>query len=123
MWIHNREVRLMLGNRVWILTLAMCALAGCGLASRGSLLKTQQAYTESKYDQCIARAEEGIGYESDNPATNAALYFYKARCLELARRVPEAMAIYERLIAKFPDSDYALQAAERLRELRTPSPV
>jgi hypothetical protein len=101
------------------LTLAM--LAACSsMIQEGSVIQVRKDFGNGDYKQCIARADGARRNFDENPPADldAELLFYKAQCLDLDGRKAESEIFYERVISKYPRTDWGLQAAARLKENR-----
>jgi hypothetical protein len=108
-------------RRGFVASLALMMLGGCsGMLRDGSLVQVRREFGDGNYKQCIARADSARRYfDEDAPANeDAELLFYKAQCLDLDGRKAEAEVFYERVVSKYPKSDWGLQAAARLKENR-----
>lgn len=79
-----------------------------------------RAYTaiaEGRYDAALARLAAAEKYVPPSPELEAEISFLRARSYEGLSRLPDAIGIYKYLVATFPKSPYAFQAAERLKAL------
>lgn len=91
-------------------------LAGCATAQRGALSRAQSAYGKKEFQKCLAHVDRSESYGNYSDAMNARLSFQKGLCLEGAGRKAEAVAIYRRLIERFPNTDWSAQAKARIEE-------
>ncbi len=109
-----------MNKRVVAAGLLLLCLSACGgMVREGSLIQVRREFGEGNYRQCIAKADNARRYFDDEQppaAMDAELLFYKGQCLDLDGRKAEASVYYERVISKYPASDWSLQAAARMKE-------
>jgi hypothetical protein len=104
--------------------LVFLTLAGCGgMVRQGSLIQVRREFGDGNFKQCVAKVDNARRWFDDStpptPTEDAELLFYKGQCLDLDGRKAEAAVYYERLIGKYPATDWGLQAAARLNENRS----
>lgn len=115
----------MINKGVILLSLVMCFfLTACAMSQSGALYQAQKSYQEADYETCLAKLSQAEGYGEYSESVSSEISFYRGLCLERAGRKPEAVAVYQNLIRKYPKSNGAAQAQGRITNLNiisTPS--
>jgi outer membrane assembly lipoprotein YfiO len=79
-------------------------------------------YRQRWYPGAVARFKELL--EEDPGFTNRdAVYFYLAESLFKGNRPAEALPYYEKLVEEFQQSEYLMEATDRIAELKAAQPV
>lgn len=106
--------------RVRVVTLSTLLLLGscASIAQKGALIGVRKAVNKQDYAACLENLSEAESYGDFSEQENAQISFYRGFCLEGLGRQPEAAAVYQRLIEKYPDTDWAAQARGRASALR-----
>ena len=93
----------------WVLGLAL--LVGCGRESADELFTKGEAAThkEATYPEAEAHLKKFLDVYPDDPRADLVLHAL-ARVLLNRRKFDKAIASYETLVARFPESRYADQA-------------
>ena len=105
-----------------ILVLATLFATGCATAQKGAMIRAYSSIKDSQYHAALSRLSEAEKLTPPTTALMAEIAFLRGQCYEGLRRLPEAIGSYRYLVATFPESIYAYQAAERLKELTSPLP-
>lgn len=105
-----------------ILVSAALLLSGCALAQTGALARAYSAIKDGRYDSALIRLSEAEKYATPTPALQAEIGYLRGRSYEGLKRVPEAVGSYRYVVATFPDTEFAFQAKERLKELEQKAP-
>jgi len=72
---------------------------------------------DGRYDSALARLSAAEKYVAPTPELQAEIAFLRGKSYEGLKRLPEAIGSYKYVAATFPQSIYAFQATERLKEL------
>lgn len=92
------------------------SLAACAASQKGALYQAQTAYQEADYETCLKKLSFADGYGEYSEPVTADIAFYRGLCLEGLGRKQEALAVYQYLIRKHPNSSAAAQAHGRVRD-------
>ena len=84
---------------------------------RGSMLRAYTAIGEERYNDALARLSEAEKYEEPTPALRAEIVFLRARSYEGLNSLSDAAGLYHYIIDNFPESTFAYQAKERLKNI------
>lgn len=106
-------------NKIFILiSLVMClSLTACAMSQSGALYQAQKSYQEANYETCLTKLSQAEGYGEYSESVSSEISLYRGLCLERAGRNPEAVAVYQNLMRKYPQSNGAAQAQGRIRNL------
>ena len=100
-----------------VICTCIVALAGCASAQRGAMLRAHSGIEKGKYEFALKRLSDAEKYVEPTPDLKAEIVYLRASCYEGLERYSEAIGSLKYLMDKFPDSSYAYQAKEKLREL------
>ena len=87
------------------------------MAQQGAMSFAYRAVNKGKYDSALAHLARAEKRTQPTPALQAEIAYLRGQCYEGLNRAPDAIGVYKYLAATFPDSQYAFQATERLRQL------
>jgi hypothetical protein len=83
-------------------------------AQKGALSKAQRAHKKKDFEACLTHLDRAEAYGNYSRTVAAQISFNRGLCLEGMGRAEEAAAVYRNLIEKFPGSNSAVQAQERI---------
>jgi tetratricopeptide (TPR) repeat protein len=108
----------MINKSAILISLVMCfSLTACAMSQSGALYQAQKSYQEADYEMCLTKLSQAEGYGEYSESVSSEISFYRGLCLERAGRKSEAVAVYQNLIRKYPQSNGAAQAQGRIRNL------
>ena len=112
----------MINKGVILLSLVMCFfLTACAMSQSGALYQAQKSYQEADYETCLAKLSQAEGYGEYSESVSSEISFYRGLCLERAGRKSEALAVYQNLNRRYPQSNAAAQAQGRITNLNITS--
>ena len=97
--------------------ICVVALAGCASAQRGAMSRAHSGIEKGEYEFALKRLSEAEKYVNPTPDLKAEIVYLRATCYEGLERYSEAIGALRYLIDKLPDTSYAYQAKEKLREI------
>jgi len=97
--------------------ICIVALTGCALAQQGAISKAHSAIEKDDYTYALKSLSDAEKYVEPTPELKAEIVYMRAACYEGLERKSEAIGALKYLVDKFPDTHYAYQAKEKLREL------
>ena len=114
----TEDFMVMINKSLILISLVMCfSLTACAMSQSGALYQAQKSYQEADYETCLTKLSQAEGYGEYSESVSSEVSFYKGLCLERAGRKSEAVAVYQNLIRKYPQSNGAVQAQGRLTSL------
>jgi TolA-binding protein len=106
------------GSRLALLLVLLPALFACATVQSGALSRAYGSYNKGDYVTALRRLAEAESYGEMPDLRHAEVYYLKGRCLEGMGNRGEAASLYEYLIKRYPDTEFAARAKGRLEELR-----
>ena len=109
--------RRLIGILTLTLTLVTLIIMGCATAQRGAMGISYSLIEDGKYESALRRLSQAELYVEPTPELRAEISFLRAKCYEGLNKTDDAIGLYEFIVQKFPDTQYAFQAQRRLRRL------
>jgi len=100
------------------LMLSSLLVSSCGLAQQGAITGAHKAYGRGDYVKALAQLSGAEKYTTPSAEVQAEILFLRALCWEKLSRLADANGLYEHIVQKFPESQYAAQARATLHERR-----
>ncbi len=97
--------------------ICVVALTGCALAQQGAISKAYSAIDQEDYAYALQSLSDAEKYAELTPELKAEIVYLRATCYEGLKRNSDAIGAFKYLIDNFPDTTYAYQAKEKLRDL------
>lgn len=103
-------------RRVIILFLAI-SVCGCAMAQRGAVSSAYKALAEGDCGTVYQKLSRAEKYEDVPELLQSEISFIRARCIEKEYRYNEAFALYNSIILRFPNTEYAVRSKGRVKSL------
>jgi tetratricopeptide (TPR) repeat protein len=82
--------------------------------------RAHRAIKSGRFDDALARLSAAEKYADPSPELQAEITYLRGRAYEGMKRIGDAIGCYRYIVVKFPQSVYAYQSRERLKELDKP---
>lgn len=101
-----------------ILFISALGISGCASLQNQAIEFAQNSLDHDRYQSALRHLHRAEHYGKFSPDAQAEIIFLRGQAYEGLGRLSEAITSYKYVIAKFPDTQFAYQAKERLSELR-----
>src|SRR5688572_19132006 len=89
---------------------------GCATAQRGAMLRARSGIEKGKYAFALHRLNEAEDYTAPTPKLKAEMLYLKGICYRGLGQHAEADALFNHVIEKYSESEYAALAKAQIRQ-------
>jgi len=99
------------------ISLCIVTILGCATAQKGAMSRAYSGIEKGEFEFALKRLSKAEKYVEPTPDLQAEIVYLRAACYEGLKRYSEAIEALKYLKDKFPDTNYAYQAKEKLKRL------